>query len=368
MVLHCAVSGCSNGSYILSKWKKEVCALHACSHENAECTCIPPFKLFPFPTVKKNPEARKNWISLVNRLKPGSRTQSFNPSKDSRICSKHFVDGQPTAENPLPTLHLGYDSKRKVSLLTPPDLVRSRKIPRASVSQPSVCSSSATQNDSMPVHITFPPVSNDFDDPETPNEQINEPVCCNILTPTPALIETPLNMETTNEQLDNDLKIKNLERQNRMLKTANEKLKRTVGKLHNEIFLLKSKYKANINNKQKPANSRSNKSTASLFHNLITDDEKCLFYTNIPNIKMLNHIHDIIKPHVKRRFSLQPRKISTKISKHSPVKKGPERKLSSKDELLLTLMKIRLGLLFKDLGDRFGVTFGCASKIFSMLD
>ena len=49
---------------------------------------------------------------------------------------------------------------------------------------------------------------------------------------------------------------------------------------------------------------------------------------------------------------------------HTPQKRGKLRTLDSRDEFLLTLMKLRLGLLFEDLGDRFGVTKSCASKIF----
>ena len=45
MTNHCAVNGCSNSAYKLKKWKE--------SH-NKELDS--PFKLFPFPTAKKNAE------------------------------------------------------------------------------------------------------------------------------------------------------------------------------------------------------------------------------------------------------------------------------------------------------------------------
>ncbi|KAH3816543.1 hypothetical protein DPMN_118060 [Dreissena polymorpha] len=43
---------------------------------------------------------------LIGR-KNGSKL--WTPGKDSRVCSNHFVEGQPTVQNPLPTLNLGYD-------------------------------------------------------------------------------------------------------------------------------------------------------------------------------------------------------------------------------------------------------------------
>ncbi|KAL4223401.1 hypothetical protein ACF0H5_016872 [Mactra antiquata] len=49
--------------------------------------------LFPFPTTKKNPESRDKWKRLVGRE---SGNKLWSPSKDSRVCSSHFVDGEPT--------------------------------------------------------------------------------------------------------------------------------------------------------------------------------------------------------------------------------------------------------------------------------
>ena len=33
------------------------------------------------------------------------------PNKDSRVCNLHFVDGEPVAENPDPTLQLGHNER-----------------------------------------------------------------------------------------------------------------------------------------------------------------------------------------------------------------------------------------------------------------
>ena len=98
------MKGCGNGSYRLNKWK----------NESKKCDSEPPFKLFPFPTLKKDPEKRNIWISNINRLEEGSKLKLFTPSKDMRVCSNHFKDGAPTTTNPNPTEKLGYDFDSKL--------------------------------------------------------------------------------------------------------------------------------------------------------------------------------------------------------------------------------------------------------------
>ncbi len=111
---HCSVIGCSNGDYSLAKWRNSFCCVHEeCQHGTSPCDCSPPFDLFSFPTALKNPDGRKKWIQILNR--GGKKTgEKWEPSKGSRVCSSHFIDGAPTKDHPFPTENLGYDSKRKV--------------------------------------------------------------------------------------------------------------------------------------------------------------------------------------------------------------------------------------------------------------
>ena len=54
---------------------------------------------------------RDAWIQAPNQKNP-NRTK-WIPKSSDRICSLHFVDGIPTKANPLPTMHMGYDTKRQ---------------------------------------------------------------------------------------------------------------------------------------------------------------------------------------------------------------------------------------------------------------
>ncbi|XP_052271522.1 uncharacterized protein LOC127872201 [Dreissena polymorpha] len=111
MALTCCVQNCSKGAYWLNKWKKQLCDVCGCLHKERDCKCDPPFRLFTFPTKKKNPEQREKWKQLVGR-RQGSG-QLWSPGKDSRVCSDHFTDGEPTKNNPLPTVSMGYDEAEK---------------------------------------------------------------------------------------------------------------------------------------------------------------------------------------------------------------------------------------------------------------
>ena len=41
----------------------------------------------------------------------------WSPRRDSRVCSRHFIDGNPTPEHPYPTENLGYDSTSEMKTL-----------------------------------------------------------------------------------------------------------------------------------------------------------------------------------------------------------------------------------------------------------
>ena len=101
----------------------------------------------------------------------------------------------------------------------------------------------------------------------------------------------------------------------------------------------------------------------SQFEKLITSDKNCLFYTNIDKIALFDLLHDKIAPLIRRRSGTSDTREHRQF-KSTPKKFGPDTKLSSKDEFLLTLMKLRLGLLTTDLAHRFGISGGLCTQIF----
>ena len=128
---NCVVLIYPNSGQRLGKWAATTCELHGCNNGSSMCDCQPPFKLFPFPTEKKNPERRLQWAKNISRNSLNGTL--WMPNKDSRVFNLHFVDCEPTAETPDPTLQLGHSKKTRASKRPPPTprdnslAVRSRK-------------------------------------------------------------------------------------------------------------------------------------------------------------------------------------------------------------------------------------------------
>lgn len=103
---HCVVFGCN-----YNQRKRKIAALSFCSEHNIQqekCGCNM-FILHRFPA---DGDLRRQWVSAVNR-------QGFSPTEAARVCSRHFVDGKRTEENPVPMLALGYHRKVRAFCLSP---------------------------------------------------------------------------------------------------------------------------------------------------------------------------------------------------------------------------------------------------------
>lgn len=102
------------------------------------------------------------------------------------------------------------------------------------------------------------------------------------------------------------------------------------------------------------------------YKDILKNDKKCLFYTNILTLDAFYGIFNEVKSFVHNRFHRKQKLVVPvhSVKKCTPCKSGKPRILDQRDEMLLTFMKLRLGLLFEDLADRFEISKSCASKIF----
>lgn len=314
---HCYAVGCSNGGYRLIKWRQEHCDEHQKLKEN--CGCKPPFTLFSFPTKKKNPESRERWIKAFSRAASEHSYQLLEPGPDHRVCSEHFVDGHPTKEHPDPELNLGHSLKRKLS---DSGLGRKKRYLMRNTEKEFTATPFYDQQQS----------SSTFEEEMTSCPETESFCSFSTLIGFRFIIAILISLL-------------------RKYKMYNQLLTRENLLLKQKVTLLEHKLKA---------------SDHTVSSTLLKKNSDCLFYTGIDTLPLFSKLHSFIEPFVRRRWR-GFRCISTKVRRFakSPKKFGPTRKLQSQDEFLLTLMWLRLGLLKKDLADRFKISETLCGQIFN---
>ena len=92
---------------------------------------------------------------------------------------------------------------------------------------------------------------------------------------------------------------------------------------------------------------------------IANDDVKVLFYTGFPSYQHLKICFDFLGPATEQLMYRDSRRVFD----HS--NKGRPRSLPPMEELFLTLVRLRLGLLEQDIAYRFGVSQSTVSRIFT---
>lgn len=123
------------------------------------------------------------------------------------------------------------------------------------------------------------------------------------------------------------------------------------------IYLENKIKKQNIENKvHKPI---------SVLSKVCSSDQKMKFYTGIPSILAFNRAYNIIEPEIKHLRYWRGPKFQCNPLKTKKIKMIRLKKLCAKEEMIMTLMKLRLGLLDADLADRFEISSSQVSRIFT---
>ena len=303
---NCAVVSCTNSRYKIKVWEKKICEEHL-DQLHKDCPCPRPFRLYTFPSVLLNSDKRAEWTRLMKRTT--KRNTAWTPGSSDMVCSKHFINGQPTLANPNPTIELGYEkpakkARRKLirqELAVPePDMEASLHDQTASVAEPDQSCSSFSQNPCM-------------------------------------------------DCLDKSLSMESMAKEVTSLKKEKTDLQATLDMLCCDMKKLQLQKKI-----KKP-----------LSVTTIKSDAKMRFYTGIQTIAIFNVIFSLLKPYLPKLVYWRGSKVTlSKKTRNTPIR-SQTHKLCGKDKLLLVLMRLRLGLLNQDLADRFQISEASCSNIFS---
>ena len=312
---NCAVVGCTNSRYKIKVWEKKDCDKHS-GQVHKDCPCLPPFHLHIFPSKLLNSEKRNEWIRLVKRTRKGNK--EWTPGQSDMVCSKHFVNGRPTLENPNPSLELGYEKPAKKARRV---LVRNDSFAAKSVVEDSV----PDKSDSLQT-VSF----------GTPEEHGSAEVSkeqCQSCSSNKSVIGSLVKIVGALSKEKTDLKV-------------------TVNELSKELESLK------VAKKEKDKRPMST--------SLIKTDSKMKFYSGIQSVAIFMALFALLKPFLPKLVFWRGSKtiISTKV-KNSGCNGVKTQKVCGKDQFLLVLMRLRLGLLNEDLADRFQISSATCSRIFS---
>ena len=343
--------------------------------------------MFPFPTVKRDPEGRERWKRAVNRPDYHNPGQGLllEPTQVMRVCSVHFVNGRPTADHPDPSLHLGYD-------LEPPCMVQ-RVMDAEEPEDASLSTSSLSTSSSDPsLHLGYDPeppckvqrvMDTDLSAKEPEDSSLSTSSLSTSSTSSsssdPSLHlrydpEPPCKVQRV---MDKDLSAE--EPEDSSLSTSSSSLSVDISfctvvlmsfililvgiiySLEKQIAALKSELAAERTVKA----SRKMGRPPGIATKCLKSDADVLFFTGVPTKNLFYELHDYIAKFIRRHWK-GTTSSSTRKRKffNSPSQFGPQRKLSSVDEFLLTCMKLKLGLLNCDLSSRFNISLALTSNIF----
>ena len=293
----CAFTHCSNGTYQLEKWKAATCEQHQVKH--GMCPCPQPFQLYPFPTQRKNPQQRLQWINAVKREDPVTK-KLWVPKVDDRICSKHFENNERNSLCPNPCINLGH--KTDVKKRPPP---RDRVLPEQKKPNNDTISDS-------PLHGI------DWD-----HRYIYQ---CNCVDGC-----------ACHGCMEKEKKIQSLAHENVILRS------RLVSALNED-------------------------KVQDICSKFLKTDEKVKAYTGLQSRAIFEDLFAMleVKASKMQYWSGNSNTVTrTRTFRSSPRKMGPQRKLNLKEELLLVLMKLRLGVNSVLLADIMGISETTVSSVFN---
>ena len=265
------------------------------------------------------------------RREPFDKKGSWQPATSDRVYFIDFVDGLVNLF-PIPTLFLGCESKDKKSRRTLFRKPLEKKLRESEI----IPVTSTSQEEEVPLQANFIDENLDVN-----MEELNEPM---------EVIHEPVKIIPG----DHTYCLTNNSTPYYASQDKSNLVKALVSKINKLTF------------ENKQLKHRSIKKTSTFTWKKTKTDAKMKFYIGINTIVLFDKIFRLIQPFLSDINYWKGQKHTEKFSKVRHRRCNTSKKLSQGDEFLLTLMRLRLGLLNEDLAERFGVSSTLCSNIFAM--
>ncbi|XP_062587939.1 THAP domain-containing protein 11-like [Saccostrea cucullata] len=292
---------------------------------------------FPFPTRLKNNTIRKRWISQINR-------ENFEPKRHHRVCSNHFVDGRPTECNPVPTLFPRNNFMRPLKE-RPQNAVEKRS------NFTSVQPDKFQDNETLGLEL--------FNAPPVAAEVVVTAVLEGETAPQVQSRKLPgiaAKSSVVNHDHSYMSKEKSLDRPEPVeMSTQTDLTGEDIELLRRQTTEMKAKL--------------ADKETLirdCFLENVVKSDQSVKHYTGLPSKPILDGLFSSIEADkCKLKYWAGKKSVGEMKYEEEGNKPGPKRKLSPYEEFILTLVRLRLGIVGFVLADLFGVSKSRVSQIFT---
>lgn len=288
----------------------------------------------PFVKPARQLKKCKEWIRLCGRPHDRLNVEILDSHKGRNIyiCSKHFVGGNgPTDEypNPIPALQLGTSSPNLTKVRKPPRFRASTPIKTSHLSVTETTSSESFFNDhdyTSKIHTDLMTESSNFIDFSI---NINDEFTRIVNVSLNDVVETEIVEDNLDEFSDMDVESLSdiVISKDAVTQTENSSIIR-------EEFVRK----------------------------VTNDNHSCLFWTGISSLTLLNYIFEWVLPASQMTPLWMGKKRYEERKEKRSVRR--KRKLSSWDEYLLTLIRIRRSFDVNEIATFFDITPGHVSHVF----
>ena len=320
----CAVVGCTSSFADLRKWRKQKCVFHLIPKN--DCPCRELYELLKFP---KDEATKLSWEKRINRIETVDRTvrygkrvffhkkgEPWRANPTDVICSHHFLDDVPTVKNPFPDCNMGYEHVHRSPKRRKGPVYRANYQQSQSATDISICEDPTSTQCIVPSYNVADQSIISLDHSYSVNTCQCKNDCCQV--------------------------------NRKKLACLNEKISKC------ELALSEH----SINPKRKIIHSHvlTIDSSRIDIHSVLCSNENVRFFTGLPSVEVFELLFEFLSQKVSTMALWRGHKHAIKSKGRSQNLKKRERKLTSKQELVLVLMKLKLGLVNKDLALRFGIS------------
>lgn len=317
MVKYCSVALCTNGT-----------------HNRADLS------YFCFP---KSVKIRRQWEAFSRRA-----DRKFRNLTDPRICSLHFKceDIRKGLSGKLSVLKGAIPSIFDPNKETSKENIRKDRMEKRTLRlEQSACQTNenpAKRNKIVGEDITDVPVNDSLTKPELTVDSNNLPYCDHDYTDRIDVVDA----SHKNVMCKTDLTMEDLE------------------KMEEELQTFKAKLNAKSKQERKVDNSKQRREM--VMEAVLKSDESVKFYTGIPSLSCFTLLLNTVLPYAEKMKYWDKNKCQLSYYQTDLQKKKPGRKryLQVNEELILVLMRLKLGLLERHLADIFAVTKSTVSRVY----